>query len=99
MNKVSLPENKNEVLRKTTQNLGIYQNNPGSYLSTVVEGLYDLNSKVTEEMNEAISDLYIETASVSTLENYGAKKGIPRLKNKNISVSAGDMNIFLKPDQ
>lgn len=97
MNKISIPENKNEVLRKTTQNLGIYQNNPGSYLSTVVEGLYDLNSKVTDEMNEAISDLYIETASVSTLENYGAKKGIPRLKNKNISVSAGDMNIFLKP--
>ena len=97
MNKILLPQNKNEVLKKTTQNLGIYQNAPGSYLSTVVEGLYDLNSKVTEEMNEVISDLYIETASSSTLENFGAKKGIPRLKNKTISVSSGDMNIFLKP--
>lgn len=97
MNKIFLPQNKNEVLRQTTQNLGIYQNAPGSYLSTVVEGLYDLNSKVTDEMNEAISDLYIETASISTLENYGAKKNIPRLKNKNVAVNSGDMSIYLKP--
>lgn len=97
MNKIFLPDNKSQVLNKTSQNLGINQNSPGSYLTTVVDGLYELNASVTEEINETLSDLYVETAKESTLELFGAKKGIPRLKNKNITANAGDNLTYLRP--
>lgn len=97
MNLVTLPQNKDEVLNRTNQNLGITKASNGSYLQTVVEGLYELNSTVTDEINSTIAELYIETASDATLESYGAKKGIPRVKSKNTASTSGDMIIFLKP--
>ena len=97
MNLVTLPQNKNEILSKISQNLGISQPSNGSYLQTVVEGLYDLNSTVTEEINSALSELYIETASMSTLEAYGARKGIPKVKSKSVASTSGDMVVFIRP--
>lgn len=97
MNKVSLPQNKKEILNRVGQNLGIDQISNGSYLHTLVDGLYDFNESVNEEINSVIGELSLETASLDTLERYGSRKGLPRMKSKNLSSTSGDMVVYLRP--
>ena len=97
MNKVTLPQNKTEILNKTGQNLGIPKISNGSYLQTLLDGLTDFNATVTEEINSVIGELSLETASMATLEEYGARKGIPKMKNRNLATTSRDMVIFLRP--
>lgn len=97
MNKVTLPQNKTEILNKTGQNLGIPKISNGSYLQTLLDGLTDFNETVTEEINSVIGELSLETASMATLEEYGARKGIPKMKNRNLASTSRDMIIFLRP--
>lgn len=97
MNKVSLPQNKKEILNRVGQNLGIDQISNGSYLHTLVDGLYDFNESVNEEINTVIGELSLETASLDTLERYGSRKGLPRMKSKNLSSTSGDMVVYLRP--
>lgn len=94
---ISLTSNKEAVLKKISQNLGIDSQTPGSYIRTLVDGLEEFNLKNVEELNAALNELYLEKASDSTVEKYASKKGISRLKSKNLLVTAEELAISVHP--
>lgn len=94
---ISLTSNKEAVLKKISQNLGIDSQTPGSYIRTLVDGLEEFNLKNVEEINAALNELYLEKASDSTVEKYASKKGISRLKSKNLLVTAEELAISVHP--
>lgn len=94
---ISLTSNKEAVLKKISQNLGIDSQTPGSYIRTLVDGLEEFNLKNVEEINAALNELYLEKALDSTVEKYASKKGISRLKSKNLLVTAEELAISVHP--
>lgn len=94
---ISLTSNKEAVLKKISQNLGIDSQTPGSYIRTLVDGLEEFNLKNVEEINAALNEIYLEKASDSTVEKYASKKGISRLKSKNLLVTAEELAISVHP--
>lgn len=88
---------KNSVVGRVGSNLGIDQVSEGSYLETLVHGLHEMNEATVKDINRTIDRLSFETATETDLESYGSKKGLSRVKNKNIVVKASDTSVYLTP--
>ena len=60
-----------------------------------MRGLSKLNDKTLESIKIKLENIDIDTADEITLENFGAKKSIPRLKNQDVSLLAKNKGLSL----
>ena len=84
-----------EVLKEIAGNINVDDIKQGSYLNTLVRGLSKLNDKTLESIKIKLENIDIDTADEITLENFGAKKSIPRLKNQDVSLLAKNKGLSL----
>lgn len=76
------------VLKEIAANINVDDIKQGSYLNTLVRGLSNLNNKTLDSIKIKLENINIDTADEDTLEAYGAKKSVPRLKNQDVSLLA-----------
>lgn len=86
------------VVKEIASNLNIDDVKQGSYLNTLVRGLSALNFKTLSEIQYDIDNINVDTADETTLEDYGNKKSIPRLKNQDVSLTAAARSVSLSID-
>lgn len=86
------------VLKEVAGNINVDDIKQGSYLNTLVRGLSKLNDKTLESIKVKLENIDVDTADEITLENFGAKKSVPRLKNQDVSLLAKNKGISLSID-
>lgn len=86
------------VLKNTAKNLNIDDIKQGSYLNTLIRGLYQLNLDTEQKVNQRVNNINIDTADEDTLESFGAKKSLPRIKHKSVSIPKESRGVSLKID-
>lgn len=79
---IDLEKNKINTLNRITENLNLDPIKKGSYLYTLVDGLYRVGEDVANELYTDILNTRIDTADEATLDVFGAYLGLPRLTNK-----------------
>lgn len=80
----TLEKKKLDTIHRVANNLHIDPIRPGSYLYTLVDGLYTVGQEVHNEVYADILNTKIDTADLYSLERFGALLGVPRLTNKYI---------------
>lgn len=84
---INLDKNKTNAIKRIADNLNISPSKTGSYLNTLVDGLYRVGEEVTNEVYNDILNTRIDTADENTLDIFGNFLGMPRVRNKNVSFS------------
>ena len=84
-----------EIIKNIANNLNIDDVKQGSYLNTLVRGLTDINEKTLEEITYSFNNINIDTADIETLEEYGNKKSIPRIKNQDVSLTSNTKSLSI----
>lgn len=72
-------QNKLSAIKEVATNLNVAPIREGSYLYTLIDGLYRVGEDVSKEVIDYLLDAKIDTASETEVDRFGAYLGVPRI--------------------